>query len=137
MLLDVARPVLPGERRGASLEAVSSFLMVEQAKFARLKAKPFGLSPLRFASLQSVLTRKFLPALNSSWLETASLTVSAGREVSFMRTYKVLVFLPTFYPIEAENEEDVLKKVAEFYIRIYKRDFLELVEPLVQPEDIT
>ena len=54
-----------------------------------------------------------------------------------MRTYKVRVFLPAFYPVEAENEEEVLKRVAEFYMRIYKRDFSELVEPLVQPEDVT
>jgi hypothetical protein len=47
--------------RGCLLEAVSSLLMVEQAKFARLKAS-LRLLPFRFAPLQSVLTRKFLPA---------------------------------------------------------------------------
>jgi hypothetical protein len=111
--------------------------MVEQAKFARLKAKPFGLPPLRFASLQSVLTRKFLPALWFSWLETASRTVSVGKEVSSMRTYKVYVFLPSFYPIEAKDDAQALEKIGEFYKALYKKDFPELVEPLVQPEDVT
>ena len=52
-----------------------------------------------------------------------------------MKTYKVRVFLPAFYPIEANNEEEALEKVGEFYKRLYKRDFGELVEPLPEPED--
>jgi hypothetical protein len=66
--------------RGLLTDAVSSLLMVEQAKFARLKAS-LRLLAFRFASLQSVLTRKFLPAIGFSWLETASRAVSAGKEV--------------------------------------------------------
>ena len=86
--------------------------------------------------ISEYLTRKFLPALSSSWLETASLTVTAGREVSIMRTYKVYVFLPSFYPIEAEDEAQALEKVGEFYKQLYKKDFSELVEPLPEPEDV-
>ena len=52
-----------------------------------------------------------------------------------MRTYKVLVFFPAFYPIEANDESEVLEKVEEFYKQLYKRDFRELVEPLPEPED--
>ena len=52
-----------------------------------------------------------------------------------MRTYKVRVFLPAYYPVEANNDAEALEKVGEFYMELYKKDFLELVEPLVQPED--
>jgi hypothetical protein len=53
-----------------------------------------------------------------------------------MRIYKVLVFFPGFYPIEAKDEAEALEKVGEFYKGLYKRDFRELVEPLPEPEDI-
>jgi hypothetical protein len=53
-----------------------------------------------------------------------------------MRIYKVLVFFPGFYPIEAKDEAEALEKVGEFYKGLYKRDFRELIEPLVQPEDV-
>jgi len=53
-----------------------------------------------------------------------------------MRTYKVYVFLPSFYPIEAEDEAQALEKVGEFYKQLYKKDFSELVEPLPEPEDV-
>ena len=32
-----------------------------------------------------------------------------------MRIYKVLVFFPAFYPIEANDEAEALEKVGEFY----------------------
>ena len=53
-----------------------------------------------------------------------------------MRIYEVRVFVPAVYAIEADNEEDVLQKVAEVYKRLYTKDFQGLVEPLVQPEDV-
>ena len=54
-----------------------------------------------------------------------------------VRTYKVRVFFPGFYPIEAKDEAEALEKVGEFYKELYKRDFRELVEPLPEPEDVT
>jgi hypothetical protein len=110
--------------------------MVEQAKFARLKTQPFGLLALRFASLQSVLTRKFLPALWSSWLETALLPVSAGRGVSAMRTYRIRVSVPQEFCIEAKDDAEALEKAGEFYKEIYKKDFETLIEPLPGPDDV-
>ena len=62
--------------------------------------------------------------------------VFSGKEVSRMRTYKVRVFVPAVYVIEADNTEEVLQKVAEVYKRFYTTDFQGLVEPLVQPEDV-
>jgi hypothetical protein len=53
-----------------------------------------------------------------------------------MRTYKVRVFFPAFYPIEANDDAEALEKIGEFYKGLYKRDFRELIEPLVQPEDV-
>ena len=53
-----------------------------------------------------------------------------------MRIYKVRVFLPAFYPIEAKDDAQALEKIGEFYKQLYKKDFRELVEPLVQPEDV-
>lgn len=53
-----------------------------------------------------------------------------------MRTYKVIVFVPAFYPIEAKDEAEVLEKVGEFYKGLYKKDFRELVESLLEPEDV-
>ena len=53
-----------------------------------------------------------------------------------MRTYEVRVFVPAVYAIEADDEEDLLKKVAEVYKRFYIKDFQGLIEPLVQPEDV-
>jgi len=110
--------------------------MVEQAKFARLKTKPFGLLAFRFASLQSVLTRKFLPALWSSWLETAFLTVSAGKGVSAMRSYIARVFVPQEYEIVAKDDAEALEKVGELYKELYKKWFLTWIEPLPEPEDV-
>jgi hypothetical protein len=54
----------------------------------------------------------------------------------YVRTYKVRVFFPGFYPIEANDEAEALEKVGEFYKELYKRDFRELVEPLPEPEDV-
>jgi hypothetical protein len=54
-----------------------------------------------------------------------------------VRTYKAVVFVPAFYPIEAKDEAEALEKVGEFYKGLYKKDFRELVEPLPEPEDIT
>ncbi len=53
-----------------------------------------------------------------------------------MRTYTVRVFVPAVYVIEAEDEEDVLKRVAEVYKRLYTTDFQTWIEPVVQPEDV-
>ena len=52
-----------------------------------------------------------------------------------MKTYKVRVFVPAVYLIEADDDERVLERIAEVYKRFYRKDFRELVEPLVQPED--
>jgi hypothetical protein len=79
------------------------------------------------------------PQILARWwylrLETASQTVSVGKEVCAMRTYKVRVFVPTLYPIEANDDAEALEKVGEFYKELYKKDFRTLVEPLAEPED--
>ena len=71
----------------------------------------------------------------SSCQETAT-PVAGGKVVSRMRTYKVRVFVPAVYLIEAEDDEDVLKRVAEVYKRFYTKDFQTWIEPCVQPEDV-
>jgi hypothetical protein len=77
-----------------------------------------------------------LPALGiGGWRRLLGLAQPERRCV--MRTYKVRVFVPAVYLIEAEDDEDVLKRVAEVYKRLYTKDFRELIEPLVQPEDVT
>ena len=53
-----------------------------------------------------------------------------------MRRYKALVFVPAEFLIEAKDDKDVLKKVAEFYTGYYTQDFRSWIEPLVQPEDV-
>jgi hypothetical protein len=72
----------------------------------------------------------------SSWLETASRTVSAGKEVSVMRTYKVRVLVPSIMLVEANDEKDAVKKVAQVYTGYYTQDFHDWIEPLLQPEDV-
>ena len=52
-----------------------------------------------------------------------------------MRTYKVHVLVPAVYLIEAEDDEDALKRVAEVYKRCYAKDFRDWIESLPQPED--
>ena len=54
-----------------------------------------------------------------------------------MRTYKVRVLVPSFFLVEAKDDADVVKKVAEFYKGYYTYDFEDWIEPLVQPEDVT
>jgi hypothetical protein len=52
-----------------------------------------------------------------------------------VRNYKVMIFLPKVSVIEAEDEADVLARVAEIYKRLYTIDFQDLIEPLPEPED--
>jgi hypothetical protein len=75
-------------------------------------------------------------SLDLPQLETASCPVFSGKEVRRMRTYEVRVFVPAVYTIEADDEEEVLQKVAEVYKRFYIKDFQDLIEPFVQPEDV-
>ena len=53
-----------------------------------------------------------------------------------MRTYEVLIFVPTLYGIEAKDEAEVLEKVGELYKELYFNHFRELVEPLPKPEGV-
>ena len=53
-----------------------------------------------------------------------------------MRTYEVRIFVPAVYAIEAEDEDDLLRRVAEVYQRLYAKDFRDWIEPLEQPEDV-
>jgi hypothetical protein len=73
----------------------------------------------------------------SVWLETASWTVLAGKEVSIMRTYRVRVLVPSIFLVEAKDDVDIVKKVAEFYKGYYAHDFQDWIEPSVRPEDVT
>jgi hypothetical protein len=68
-------------------------------------------------------------------LETA-LSVAVGKVVNRMRTYKVRLFVPAVYLIEAEDDADVVKRAAEVCKRFYTKDFRDWIEPLVQPEDV-
>ena len=124
-------------------EAVSSLLIMELAHLLLLSRLPFG--SLRFAyrfapfgldSANAASNSSFQGCGLSGWLETASAWFSAGEEVSIMRTYKVRVLVPAVYLIEAEDDEDVLKRVAEVYKRFYTKDFRDWIEPFVQPEDV-
>jgi hypothetical protein len=63
--------------------------------------------------------------------------VSAGKEVSVMRTYKVRVLVPSIMLVEANDEKDAVKKVAQVYTGYYTHDFDDWIEPLLQPEDVT
>ena len=85
--------------------------------------------------ISEYLTRKFLPALSSSWLETALLPVTAGKGVSNMRTYEVRVLVPKLELIDAEDEADLFEKVGELYKKLYRQEVRELVEILPEPED--
>jgi hypothetical protein len=76
----------------------------------------------------------FMP--RSSWLETAYLALTAGKEVCCMRTYKIRVFVPAEFLIEAKDEAEALEKVSDFYKGYYTKDFRDWIEPLVQPEDV-
>ena len=53
-----------------------------------------------------------------------------------MKTYKVQVMIPGVYFIEADDDEDVLKRIGEVYKRFYIQNFRDLVEPLPEPEDV-
>ena len=61
----------------------------------------------------------------------------AGKEVVVMRTYKAFVFVPSVLLIEAKNDEDARKKVADVYKGYYTNEFPDWIEPLIQPEDVT
>ena len=51
-----------------------------------------------------------------------------------MRTYKVVVFVPKVYAIEARTEEEALAKVGKLYQELYARDVRTWIEPLPEPE---
>ena len=53
-----------------------------------------------------------------------------------MRTYKAFVFVPWVLLIEAKNDEDARKKVAEVYKGYYTNEFPDWIEPLIQPDDV-
>jgi hypothetical protein len=53
-----------------------------------------------------------------------------------MRTYKALIFVPSEFFIEANDEAEALEKVGEFYKGYYSHDFPTWIEPLLQPEDV-
>jgi len=53
-----------------------------------------------------------------------------------MRTYKIRVLVPAEFLIEANDDKDALKKVAEFYTGYYSQDFRSWIEPLPEPEDV-
>ena len=54
-----------------------------------------------------------------------------------MRTYKAFVFVPSVLLIEAKNDEDARKKVADVYKGYYTNEFPDWIEPLIQPADVT
>ena len=54
-----------------------------------------------------------------------------------MRTYKVRVFVPTVYVVEARSEEEALEKVGKLYQELYAQDIRTWIEPLLEPEDVS
>ena len=54
-----------------------------------------------------------------------------------MRTYKIRVFVPAEFLIEANDDAQALEKVLDFYKGYYAKDFRDWwIEPLIQPEDV-
>jgi hypothetical protein len=53
-----------------------------------------------------------------------------------MRTYKVRVLVPSIMLVEAKDDEDAVRKVAQVYTGYYTQDLRDWIEPLVQPEDV-
>jgi len=53
-----------------------------------------------------------------------------------MRRYKVLVFVPAEFLIEAKDEAEALEKVGDIYKGYYANDGPDWIEPLIQPEDV-
>jgi hypothetical protein len=87
--------------------------------------------------MKEYLTRKFLTAGGIYGWRRLLGCVSAGKEVVVMRTYKAFVFVPSVLLIEAKNDEDARKKVAEVYKGYYTNEFPDWIEPLIQPADVT
>ena len=54
-----------------------------------------------------------------------------------MRTYKVRVFVPAEFLIEAKDDAEALEKVGDIYKGYYSHDFPSWIESLIQPEDVT
>jgi len=52
-----------------------------------------------------------------------------------MRTYEVLVFVPTVYGVEAKDDAELLEKIGELYKELYTKEFRDLVVPLPEPDD--
>ena len=61
------------------------------------------------------MTRKFLTALGIDGWRRLLGTVTAGKEVSCMKTYDVRVCSPMIFTIEAENEEEAKRTATERY----------------------
>jgi hypothetical protein len=69
-------------------------------------------------------------------LEIALCSVSAGKEVSLMRSYHVRVFVPTVIEIQADDEVQALAKVGEYYQKLYAEQSHDLIDPELRPEDV-
>ena len=85
LLLDVARPLLPGERGGVSLEAISSLLSVA--------VKMCYASSILFVRNYGILDAQILDRWWYLRLETASRPVSVGKEVFWTVQYATMVDL--------------------------------------------
>ena len=86
--------------------------------------------------MKEYLTRTFLTALCIDGWRRLLGVVTAGKEVSIMRTYEVRMFVPEVYSFVAKDDADALEKVAALYKEIYAQDFPTWIEPLIQPEDV-
>jgi hypothetical protein len=56
--------------------------------------------------------------------------------VTKTRTYRVRLLVPAIFLIEAKNDEDAVKKVAEFSTGYYTQDLRDWMEPMPEPEDV-
>ncbi len=53
-----------------------------------------------------------------------------------MRTYHVRLLIPKVIEITAEDEDQALETVAEFYKELYTTELREWIDPELQPEDV-
>jgi len=53
-----------------------------------------------------------------------------------MRTYKVRILVPSIMLVEAKDDKDAVRKVAQVYTGYYTDDLDGWIEPLPEPEDV-
>jgi hypothetical protein len=78
-----------------------------------------------------------LPAAGIDGWRRLLARVSAGKEVSIMKTYEVYVLVPKLELFEAEDEADLFAQVGELYRKLYRHQARALIDLLPEQEDVT